>query len=75
MAVAGGACSAYIYTPSADLTYVNVAGTTTQRAMCSTVAEAMTAIKERRAAMVQGSDAGQMRAALAEAGIELRLRL
>ena len=75
MAIAGGACSAYIYTPSADLTYVSVAATTTQRAMCSTVADAMAAIKGRRAAMVQGSDAVQMRAALAEAGLEIRLRL
>ena len=75
MAIAGGACSAYVYTPSADLTYVSVAATTTQRAMCSTVADAMAAIKGRRAAMVQGSDAVQMRAALAEAGLEIRLRL
>jgi len=75
MAVGGVSCSAYIYTPSADLTYVTVAGTTTQRAMCSTVADAMAAIRERKTAMVQGSDAVQMRAALAEAGLEIRLRL
>lgn len=75
MAIGGKATVAYIYTPSADLTYVTVAATTTLRASCSTVTDAMAAIKERRAAMVQGSDAVQMQAALAEAGLEIRLRL